>query len=285
MPDGSGYSIIPSAGPASVRPSANLLSEIADYAHTHFGMTFGVERRSLLGARVTQLAAERRTTVDKLVEQLRSGDRAVAVALAEALSTNHTYFFREAEVLEHFKSVVLEELRPRSEVRIWSAACSSGDEPYSLAMMTLDAWGAADAKKRASILGTDISQRMVADAEAGLYGARHVAGVTSNVLRTHFRAAGMGQFVVAPDVKALCQFRRLNLTATPWPFQRGFHVIFLRNVLYYFDQARQRQVMEACYDAALPGAYLYTSLTEPLHDVVTRWKAIAPAIYRKAPSS
>lgn len=261
---------------------AELLSQLSDWAHTHFGMSFGADRRSLFTARVLQLVTDRKTTLQDLVASAVRGDKATSVALAEALSTNHTYFFREPEVLDIFKSRVLPDLRARPDARVWSAACSCGDEPYSLAMMVVDAWGADEAKKKMTILGTDISQRMVADAEAGLYGGRHVAGVHPDILRKHFRAAGLGQLVVSPDVKALCQFRRLNLTAFPWPFQKGFHAIFLRNVLYYFDAERQRQVLEACWDSAAPGAYLFTSLTEPLHDIVTRWKQVQPAIYRKA---
>ncbi len=268
--------------PSAASENARLLAELADWAHTHFGMSFGADRKSLLAARVGQLVIDRKTTLAALVDTLKRGDKSMNVALAEALSTNHTYFFREPEVLDYFKSRVLPDLRARNEARIWSAACSCGDEPYSLAMMAIDAWGAAEARKKLSILGTDISQRMVADAEAGLYGGRHVAGLHPDLLRGHFRSAGLGQLMVSADVKALCQFRRLNLTALPWPFQKGFHVIFLRNVLYYFDAERQRQVLEACFDHALPGAYLFTSLTEPLHEIVTRWRQVEPAVFRKA---
>jgi chemotaxis protein methyltransferase CheR len=94
-------------------------------------------------------------------------------------------------------------------------------------------------------------------------------------------AVGLGQFAVVPEVRNMCTVRRLNLTSDTWPFEQKFHLIFLRNVLYYFDPPLRVQILERCYDVTEPGGYLITSLTEPLLDLKTRWKAKGSAIYWK----
>jgi chemotaxis protein methyltransferase CheR len=249
------------------------------WVRTHFGISYTEEQKSLFMSRLEAFCREQKVATGQLLARLSAGDKELTGKLAESLSTNHTYFFREAEVLAPFGSMMLPALRGEPQIRVWSAACSGGDEPYSLAMIAADMLG-PDAK-RVAILGTDISQRMVSNAEAGIYPMSRLASIPGPTLWRHFRAAGMNNFVVAPETKSLCSFRRMNLIHMPFPFQRGFHIIFLRNVLYYFDPPQQRQILEACYDAALAGAWLVTSLTEPLHGVQMRWQPVQAAIYRK----
>jgi chemotaxis protein methyltransferase CheR len=86
---------------------------------------------------------------------------------------------------------------------------------------------------------------------------------------------------VVRELRELCTFRRMNLTQFPWPFENRFHIIFLRNVLYYFERPIRPRILECCYDVSVPGGWLLTSLTEPMLDIKTRWRRVAPAIYQR----
>ena len=169
---------------------------------------------------------------------------------------------------------------PREPLRVWSAATSSGDEAYSLAMLAREHFGEA-AAANVRILGTDVSERQLAMAESCLY-PRDQLGPTDQLRLARWFVPAANRCVrVLPEIAALCTFRRLNLTQLDWPFERRFHLIFLRNVLYYFEPPVRQAILERCYDFAEPGAYLITSLTEPMIDVRTRWSALQPAVYRK----
>ncbi|MFO0725360.1 MAG: CheR family methyltransferase [Myxococcota bacterium] len=255
------------------------------WIRTHFGIHFTPEQLPLLDARIDGLCRERKIDVHIMLSRLMTGDRDLTLRLAEVASTNHTFFFRESEVFDFYLNRVLPDLASQDSVRIWSAAASSGDEAYSLAILTRENWG--DRANRVKILGTDISQRQVDNAERGIYPRVQLAQLGKSPagdsrLQRYFTPMGLEQYKLQDAIRGMCSFRRLNLTQTPWPFDKKFHAIFLRNVLYYFEPKVRRQVVESCYDAAEPGAYLITSLTEPMLDLVTRWIPVQPAIYRKA---
>lgn len=199
----------------------------------------------------------------------------------DAASTNHTYFFREPQVLDFFRDTILPTL-PQSHVRLWSAAASSGDEAYTLAIMACQSRGQHWSRANLAILGTDISETMIAQAEAGVFGSAHLERVPAPVLRQYFEPAGLDQYRVCEELRQMCTFRRLNLKASAYPFQNGFHVVFCRNVLYYFDPAHQQAILETIYDATEPGGWLLTSVTESLRSLDTRWVPVHGGVYRKA---
>lgn len=257
------------------------LEALAAWVKTHFGISYTADQFTLFQSRVEQFLGDKKLTLDALMQRLRGGDHELTTRLAEAVSTNHTFFLREPEVLDVYRKQILPKVRDKREVRVWSAACSSGDEAYSLAILAIEEWGYAEAKSKLAILGTDISQRMVQNAESAMYPSSRLTLLSKDLLRAHFRPAPMGNYVVAPETRVLCTFRRLNLTQQPWPFQRRFHVVFLRNVLYYFEAHLQKAILNACWDQAEPGAWLVTSLTEPLHGMVTKWRMTSPGVYRK----
>ena len=252
---------------------------LRDWVHQHFGIEFPLDQLDPFRYRVASLCDELGLDTQSLAARVTAGDVLLARRLADSVSTNYTYFFREPEVIELFRGTILPSL-PR-ELRIWSAAAAGGDEAYTIAITCLEAMG-EDAP--VSILGTDISERQIRGAEAGVYPATHLEGLNQERLARHFTPAGLGLYGVVPSLRRMCTFRRLNLSLAPWPFEQRFHVIFLRNVLYYFDPPTRRQVVESCYDAIEPGGWLITSLTEPLHDVPTRWTRLHGALYRRDPA-
>ena len=204
----------------------------------------------------------------------------VQLATMSAASTNHTYFFREPEVLESFTRLVLPAINQKGQMRIWSAACSTGDEAYTIAILTAQTLG-ADGLARLQILGTDISEPVVERAERAVYPARQFDQVDPIVLRTYFEPTGIEQFRVRDPIRRTCTFRRMNLKSRPWPFARTFHAVFCRNILYYFDRVDQRATLMAIHDATEPGGWLITSVTESIRDLDTPWQPVASGIYRR----
>jgi chemotaxis protein methyltransferase CheR len=256
------------------------LDELVAWVRSHFGLSFTADQRELFASRVQAFCAANTLTLSGLLHKLVVvQDRTITLRLAETVSTNHTFFFREAELFELLAQAVLPSIAARP-IRIWSAAASSGDEAYSIAITAQEVLGDA-ARTEVKILGTDLSERQLKIAEQGVFAQHQIATVSAARRQRWFQPAGLGQVALRPEARAMCTFRRMNLTTTPWPFEQRFHVIFLRNVLYYFDPSTRRQVVEACYDAAEPGAWLITSLTEPMLDLATRWTAVRPAVFRK----
>lgn len=202
------------------------------------------------------------------------------LAVMHAASTNHTYFFRELGVLDQFRRLILPSLAGRGEYRLWSAACSTGDEAYTMAILIAESEGLG-ALKRTQILGTDISAPVVARAEQGVYGLRQLECVPPDLRRKYFTPVGIDQFQVIPELRACCTFRRMNLKTTPYPFRQPFQAVFCRNILYYFERADQLATVEAIHDVTEPGGWLLTSVTENLRDLGSRWSMVASGIARK----
>ena len=201
----------------------------------------------------------------------------VQLAVMHAASTNHTYFYREKDVLDFFRSEVLPDLATRSEIRLWSAACSTGDEVYTLAIMIAETLG-LDALKRTQILGTDISAPVIERAETGVYAARHLEQVPAEIRRKYLRPVGIEQFQVVPEIRAACTFRRMNLKLAELPFRKPFQAVFCRNVLYYFAVQDQIDIVNSIADVTEPSGWLFTSVTENVRDLTPRWTAVASGI-------
>ncbi|CUX82133.1 MAG: chemotaxis signal relay system methyltransferase CheR [Roseibaca calidilacus] len=204
---------------------------------------------------------------------LRANTEAVQLAIVHAASTNHTYFFREMDTLSGFQQNVLPDLAKRPEIRLWSAACSTGDEVYTLAILIAETLG-LEALKRTHILGTDISGPVIETAEAGRFSKRHLEQVPEDILRRYLRPVGQDQFEVIPELRAACTFRRMNLKKAPYPFKYPFQAVFCRNVLYYFAPADQLEIVNAIADVTERNGWLYTSVTESMRGMSPRWRAL-----------
>jgi chemotaxis protein methyltransferase CheR len=259
--------------------------QIRSWLHTSCGFFYEDKKHDLLMSRLLRVCELQK--VDNLLSlwSLLPLDTSheLRLAVIHACSTNHTYFFREPVVLDFFCDTILPTL-PSKEVRIWSAAASSGDEAYTIAMLAAEKRGRVWANNNLAILGTDISEPIIKQAEAGIYGASHLEQTTPDMLARYFESAGINQYRVSPDIRNMCLFRRMNLTSTPYAFRKTFHVIFCRNVLYYFDKPTQAKVLNALYQVAAPGTWLLTSVTVSIRDLNTPWVSIASGIYQKQQS-
>ena len=185
-----------------------------------------------------------------------------------ALTTNVTRFFREPHHFDHLKAKVLPRLvakaRAGGRVRLWSAGCSTGPEPYSIAMTLLEALPeAVDLDVR--ILATDIDPNVVATAREGVYSEEALSPALLDARRRWFRPEkGQGAigWRAGESLQSLITFRELNLVAQPWPMKGRFDAIFCRNVMIYFDDATQREVVANLTARLLPGGQLYIGHSE-----------------------
>ncbi len=202
--------------------------------------------------------------------------------LIDCITTNKTNFFREPEHFEYLEKAILPSLAGR-KLRIWSAGCSSGEEPYSLsirlheALPEIESW---DIK----ILATDISTRVLSKAREGVYGAEILKEVPGVLLSKYFEcieARQPRQYALKPSVRRFISFARLNLLEE-WPMQGPFDAIFCRNVMIYFDKPTQQRLV-ARYTALLgPGGHLFVGHSESLTGLEHGLAYIRPAVYRKS---
>jgi chemotaxis protein methyltransferase CheR len=190
-----------------------------------------------------------------LVGLLRRGDERLGEAVVEALTTNETSWFRDATPFDAVAEHLLPELAASSRhITIWSAACSSGQEPYSLAMLLLD-WLAAHKASGAQIIGTDINQKMIDRARAGRYSQLEInRGLRAPYLVKYFTQQGR-EWVLCQEVRDLCRFERANLAHPPAGIPMC-DIVFLRNVLIYFDLETKRTVLQHVRQVLRPGGYL-----------------------------
>lgn len=197
-------------------------------------------------------------------ERIASPDAAEErIVMLTALTTNYTSFFREPHHFEHFRREVapalIKSAREGARVRMWSAACSTGEEPYSLALTLLDVFPDA-AKHDIRILATDIDRKCVATARAGIYKQEAVAQIKP-ALRDRWMVAEAGAWRVKDEVKQLLTFNELNLMGS-WPMRGRFDIIFCRNVVIYFDDETQARLWPRFKNAMAPHARLYIGHSE-----------------------
>ncbi|SFH02813.1 chemotaxis protein methyltransferase CheR [Duganella sp. CF458] len=198
----------------------------------------------------------------------------------DLLTTNETYFFREARHFEHLRTVLKERKQGSAPFRVWSAACSTGEEPYSIAMVLADllpprGW---------EVLASDVSARVLETARHGHYPMMRAAHVPQEYLR-RFCLKGIevedGTLLVSRVLRECVEFAQINLNAARLPSLDKFDVIFLRNVLIYFDVETKRRVAQRVLECLRPNGHLYVGHSESLHDMELPVHNVAPAIYRK----
>lgn len=246
------------------------------------------DKRQLVSARLgKRLRATNLPTIGDYCRLLQSPGADEELAnLIDAISTNHTFFFRESSHFDFLRSVVVPEMLARSRMerwsrfRVWSAACSSGEEPFSIAITLAEAMPTFPWQVEA----TDISRRVLAKAASGIYSEEAVSRVPRELLRAHFqRGFGPqnGNYRVKSTLRDRVGFHHLNLLEGEPPFREPFHVIFCRNVMIYFDRPTQDELVGRLVDRLIPGGYLFVGHSESLTQMRHSLQPIQPAVYRK----
>lgn len=275
-------------------PTAGLLTDldyarVRELARVHFGLVYPEGKRALVSRRVRAAAREAGypDVASFVGAELRAPSAATLALLANHLSTNHTHFMREPRALR----VYLDEALPgwirrldrvgQRDLRVWCAASSTGEEPYTLATLGLLALGRAAPQWKAGLLATDISTAALATAVRGTYPADQVARLPRE-WQVGFRPAVGGLRTVSDTLRAQVLFRRLNLLAPQYSFKGRFHAIFVRNVLIYFSPEERAHTLQRLVGLLEPGGWLFVGAAESVPDEVRGLERHSAAIYRRA---
>jgi chemotaxis protein methyltransferase CheR len=272
------------AGEAAVL-SASQFSTISRIIHERCGICFPTGKevlvRSRLMKRLRVLGLSSFDQYLRYIDEDSSGNE--LATMIDALTTNKTNFFREPHHFEFLKDNILPELREsNSKVRFWSAGCSTGEEPYSLAIL-LNEELSQQRRGNCQILATDISRRVLAVAQEALYSEESLQGVHPSLWKKHMvcvQSKPGRVYRISDEARALVRFAYLNLTAS-WPMKGPFDAIFCRNVMIYFDGDTRKKLVRRFYDLIKPGGYLFVGHSESLGSTSWEFRYVEPAVYVK----
>ncbi|HVI33865.1 protein-glutamate O-methyltransferase CheR [Phenylobacterium sp.] len=267
---------------------------LCDFLYRRTGMVFTETKRYYVQRRVTErMAATGATSFPSYFARLRSDLRGEVEQFINAFTVNETYFYREDHQLRCLSSDLLPERvrdkRRGDPVRIWSVPCSTGEEPYSLAIWLLENWSDVDTWD-IEIVGSDIDTRALQAAEAGEFGKRALMRLPPEIVERYFELIGEDRWRIIDDLRGSVRFTAVNLVDPEETRPHGrFDVIFCRNVLIYFDEASRRLAAENLYENLLPGGFICLGHTEsmsrisPLFEVSRYADAIVYRRPREAP--
>jgi chemotaxis protein methyltransferase CheR len=253
------------------------------------GINLNQSKKTLLRARLQKRMRECELTSFRLYYQRVLEDRSgwELMQLLDAISTNQTFFFREAQHFYYLAEEILPKWRQswsdKRRLQIWSAGCSSGEEPYTLAIVLLEFLSSTTLPCEVKIIATDINTKVLEQARQGIYPHSRTENIPLALRKKYFQKGvnhWAGYIRVKPELQRLVEFSRLNLME-PFAFQDPLEIIFCRNVMIYFDKPTQEKLVQRFYQNLGPGGYLFLGHSESLAGVSHRLSYLKPAIYQK----
>jgi len=259
---------------------------LAKYIKTHYGINLKEGKQALLAGRLQNVLIENGfSNFTEYYEYVVSDQTELAATtLINKITTNHTFFMREVDHFKFFTDKVLPEMTRNlkdKDIRIWSAGCSSGEEPYTLAMIIDEFLGKEKMLWDAKILATDISCKVLEEARMGIYSNEKIATIPINWKLNYFCNYNKDNYVISDRLRNEVVFRKFNLMDKTFPFRKKFHVIFCRNVMIYFDEQTKRELIKKFYDSMEYGGYLFIGHSESINRDQTKFQYIMPSVYRK----
>jgi len=257
--------------------SAQDAAFVRELVRRRAAITIDVAKDYLISMRLGQAAADSGlTSISELVERARQGDKEANTRIIEAITTHETSFFRDLQPFETLTKVLLPKFAPAGAavrpMNIWCGACSSGQEPYSIAMLLLEHFPAL-AAQAARIVATDLSAQVLAKAAAAQFSQLEInRGLPAAYMIKYFERHGLS-WQIKPQVRRLVEFRQLNLI-DPWVLSPKPDIVFLRNVLIYFDLPTRRAILDRVRAAIAPGGALFLGAAETTLNVADGWERI-----------
>lgn len=257
---------------------------IVTYVKQHYGIDLS-QKRVLVGGRMENyLARNGYANYNEFMAKVEKNPHgSEATDMVNILTTNHTYFMRESEHFDFMKNVALPWAKSKTmgtkDLRVWCGASSTGEEPYTLAMIIQDFFG-MDHSWDTRLLATDISLKVLDYASKGVYLKDDIEPLPVNWKRHYFKQISQDEFRVKDELKKQVIFKQFNLM-DPIKFKKKFHIVFLRNVMIYFQDDIKYPLIERIYDHMEPGGYLFIGLTERLDRQLVKFNYVQPSIYRK----
>lgn len=258
---------------------------LAAFVKSNYGINL-YKKQQLIAGRLTNVVSNMGfETFHEYVDHILSGKSAHDVdIMLNKLTTNYTYFMREEAHFDYFGKTVLpwlERTKKDHVLSIWSAGCSSGQEPYTLSMILKEYFGSKAAKWDTRVLATDISQNVLTAAQTAEYEEESLSKLPAGWKQKYFtKSAHPGYYSVTDAIKSNVIFRTFNLM-DPIRFKLKFDVIFCRNVMIYFDQPTREALVDRFYNATAPGGYLFIGHSESLPKTNKKYHYVIPAAYRK----
>lgn len=262
--------------------------KIREYIKNNFGINLSNEKKSLVYTRLRSVLIAKGLDnfsdyYDFLVND-KSGD--AVVEFINKVTTNHTYFMRETDHFDFLKNNVLPEIYEKfgshHDLRLWCAASSSGEEPYTLQMIIEDFFKDKIPKWNTQSLATDISASVLNKAVNGIYPTKSIDALPPAWQKEYFKKHDAENSIVVNDLKSQIVFRKLNLMDEKFPFKNKFHIIFCRNVMIYFDEPTRNQLIKKLYGVLEQGGYLFMGHSETIGRADCGFKYVMPAVYKKA---
>ena len=260
----------------------NDFSRLAKFVQSNYGIDLSQKKQLITGRLSTPLKQRGYTSFTDFVNHvLQSKDNDLITLLLDKLTTNYTFFMREKEHLDLFCQKIIPDIVQRHQkdktLAIWSAGCSTGEEPYNITMFLFDYLGPQASQWDTRLLATDISNRAMTAAKKGVYELPDT--IPADWKKKYFIPQSGGQYQVAPRVRDNVIYQPFNLM-DPIKFRRKFDVIFCRNVMIYFDQPTKDALVRRFYDATAPGGYLLISESENLSANMP-YRRLAPSTFQK----
>jgi len=260
--------------------------ELADYIKSRYGIYLKKEKEAFLVGRLQRVLEQggftNFTDYYNYITNDKSGD--AVNTLVNRITVNHTFFMRESDHFYYFRDIVLPYLVNTvkdKDLRIWCAASSTGEEPYTLAMVVDDFLGKDKKNWDAKILATDLSSRVLDIAKKGVYDGECVAPLPATWKMNYLKKIDDQSYMIDDKIKNEVIYRKFNLVDNFYPFKKKFHVIFCRNVMIYFDNDTKNKLINRMYDLLVDGGYLFIGHSETVAKDASKFKYLKPAIYRK----
>jgi chemotaxis protein methyltransferase CheR len=264
------------------------------FIYDEVGIRLSDVKRALLVGRLSRRLRELKLDSFGSYLERAQRDAVERVQLFDLISTNETHFFREPKHFDFLEHVLLPRWRAAGvapngsrRVRVWSAGCSSGEEPYSLGMLLHHALPAEEGWQ-VEILATDLSTRVLARARAALWPVEKSRDIPQRFLQAYMlkgTESQEGLMKAGPLLRSLVRFEHLNLHAQPLPVKGPFDLVFCRNVLIYFDALSKAQVIHQLLDRLAPGGHFFIGHAESLNGVTERVRAVQPTVYTAGPAA
>jgi chemotaxis protein methyltransferase CheR len=258
--------------------------EISGYINANYGVDLK-QKRLLIEARLSfYISSLGYKNYHEYFEYVKEDPTKKELAnLLNRLTTNHTFFLREEDHFKFYRNRILpwvdKELKC-DDLRVWSAGCSTGQEPYTLAAFTLNYLSERNRKMDSVILATDISERALAYADRGAYPENELKALPDIWRYKWFEKTDEHTYRVNEALRANVAFKRSNLL-NPFSVKKPFHAIMCRNVMIYFDHDTRTRIMKKFHDALMPGGYLLVGYSESLSPASHEFEYVMPAIYRR----
>ena len=272
-------------GSTTLRIADQEFQMLTGFLRQNFGLDLR-KKRELVESRLNNYLVQKgHDSYDSFLKHLFADPTGSEVStVINYLTTNYSYFMREFDSVRFLKDEILPKLKTGirdRDLRIWSAGCSTGEEPYTLAMVMDEFFGAERGLWDKKVLATDISEKVLHKAEQGQYDAAAVEQMPPTWRNAYFDKMPDNSFKMKSRIKNEVIFRKFNLIDKTFPFKKKFHVIFCRNVMIYFDAPTKQALVERFYGAMENGGYLIIGQSESIDRTSTSYRFVKPSIFVK----